>query len=114
MNNKEEIKPENLKRIAKVMGYEAELVVISATRHYIDIFSKDRKNWLGKYNPNENASQLLEIIEKFKLDICYDHDRKEWEAYYNNNAGCMVGKTLSDAVLSAMVKTIENNNEQTN
>lgn len=59
-----------LRVIAIGMGYETELMMRPSERQYIDYFNNTRggRAWRGKYDPENNPAQLLEIIEKLPFD----------------------------------------------
>ena len=95
--------PEQLKIIAEAMGYEI--------ANFNDGFNPATVYaWINnvevKYNPSTNAEQLLEIIEKFKIEITWlGNDVCTAFGLIGYSSG--EGKTLAEAVLSAIWETIE-------
>jgi len=95
------MKPEQLKVIAEGMGYKPVDHPSPSRQGDVQMYEKGEFYPMTQYNPLTNNGQMVEIVEKLKLDICYDHDSGGWEAYYNNNDECMRGKIINEAACKA-------------
>ena len=94
-----EITPEMIAVVARGMGYEYHKY--ASFEEGKELFAKNMI--LDEYNPIENPSQLLEIMEKLKICIMPHDIEIFWEAYlgYKGKIYEATGKTINEAVVLA-------------
>lgn len=107
------MKPEQLKAIAKYMGYEASIEEskFNGEPYYrVYIKSTDPDYELQEYNPLTNAEQCLELIEK----VITESSTTKFERFdngatyiYPDDEEEYKGKTLPEAVLNAAWALVE-------
>jgi len=88
---------EALKKIAEALGY-----MIHHTKSGVfEIGTRpDSGSWIyTKFNPENNPAQLLEITEKFKIEL--KHTENEVWSKICNRGVWMPYKTLTEAILNA-------------
>jgi len=98
--------PEQLLIVGKGM-YPNEILEIEDNEVWIMNYpstcpgGRGRKIIETQFNPLEDNNQMVEIMERLKIDVCYDFDMDSWEGYVKNDEICMVGKTINEAVCNA-------------
>jgi len=92
------MKPESLKKIAEALGYKAK---VTPSRCSIATYPykccPDLVRWKLFY-PQNNPAQLLEITEKFKIELKHT-ENEVWSKIWNRGVW-MPYKTLTEAVLN--------------
>lgn len=100
---------ERLKVIAGGMGYETAKTFDFIPKKDVVYIGDCSSTHLGsnchQYDPENNPAQLLEIIEKTKIDLRPILDF--WAATARNGDTCR-GETLSEAVLQAAYEVFKN------
>lgn len=96
-----ELKPETLKKIAELLGYRIKPINPEWPYVYIEPEnSRPNNDELLPFSPLTNNDQLVECIEKLKLDVKWFEDT----CVIFDKAGDMLseGKTLAEAACNAM------------
>jgi len=93
------MKPESLKKLAEALGYE----VLPLTNQFnnIMVILCGKCTIPFKFDPQNNPAQKDEIIDKFKINTEYDHEKERWEAWINPAAEYWYSKDRAEAVLNA-------------
>ena len=94
------MKPEQLKVIAEGMGYESSIVNSSCFYKHPDEF-ESHITINDFYNPLTNNDQIVEIIEKLKIDLYYYPDEDYcWKALVRRDTQ-QEAITINEAVCNA-------------
>lgn len=99
------MKAETLKKIAEYMGYEVRL-----TELFEPVTANDElclKGTQVRYNPLTNNDQMVEIMEKLKMDVYHYPDEDYcWKALVRRGKQ-QEGLTINEAVLNAASELVK-------
>ena len=117
------MKPEQLKKIAESIGHEGFLAMDRkiATSYYIYLEDENPNTHCRmprksiKYDPERNAKQRWEILEYLILHVVYgitimQSNPERIISYENRCIG--EGKTLTEAILNAILERIKTNEQE--
>ena len=103
----------DLKMLAEYMGHRTLMDLTGSDVLISKVTIKSEKKEYGyiTYNPLQNNDQLVELIEKLKMDIVYWHQSKEWSAEITDKNGKpttgVYGETLAEAVVNAAIEMVK-------